>query len=196
MCSKASYRRQLRALRRQLTTAQRQTEEQHLLTRLLRLLAHRRPRRIASYYPMGAEINPTIQAGQWREDGELYWPQIRHTGLRFAAANSKQLEQSSVGAWQPTNSARAAPLWSFSAVVMPLLACDRSGYRLGQGGGYYDRALARSAWHRPLLVGVGYDCQLVAKLPHEPHDQTLDLFLSASHALAFTPKGHRWLTGY
>lgn len=196
MSSKALYRQQLRTHRRQLPLDQRRSEQQALQQRLFQLFAHRGPRRIASYCPMGAEIDPSLSHGQWRSQGQVYWPQIRRTGLGFAMADTSALQRSHVGALQPRETAAAVPAWALSVMVLPLLGCDLAGYRLGQGGGYYDRALARCAWHRPLLVGVGFDCQLVAELPREPHDQPLDIFLSASHALAFTPKGHRWLTGY
>lgn len=196
MCLKATFRQQLRSYRRQLSPEQRLCEQQALHRRLLKLMRHRGPRRIASYCPMGAEIDPLLVQGPWRPRSQLYWPQIMRSGLRFASADPSSLRRSRVGAWEPRDSAARRPLWALPVAVLPLLGCDRDGYRLGQGGGYYDRALARCAWHQPLLVGVGFDCQLVRELPREAHDQPLDIFLSASHALAFTPKGHRWLTGY
>jgi 5-formyltetrahydrofolate cyclo-ligase len=60
-------------------------------------------------------------------------------------------------------------------LIIPLLAFDHTGARLGYGGGYYDRTLEE--WRRlaaVLAVGVGYAFQLVASLPAEPHDERLD----------------------
>ena len=57
-------------------------------------------------------------------------------------------------------------------VVVPLVAFDCQGYRLGYGGGYYDRFLAGLS-HRPLVVGVAFKEQCVSSLPHEPHDVAL-----------------------
>lgn len=71
-----------------------------------------------------------------------------------------------------------APASAISLILLPLLAFDRSGVRLGSGGGYYDRSLAFAASlgpsARPLLVGVGYGLQEVAALRAEPWDVRMD----------------------
>jgi len=60
-------------------------------------------------------------------------------------------------------------------VLLPLLAFDQAGGRLGYGGGYYDRTLgALGADHEIRKVGVGFDEQEVEDLPKEGHDQLLD----------------------
>jgi 5-formyltetrahydrofolate cyclo-ligase len=60
-------------------------------------------------------------------------------------------------------------------VLAPLLACDERGWRLGYGGGYYDRTLRRLRGDGAVLaVGVGYDEQVVAAVPHEDFDEPLD----------------------
>ena len=70
-----------------------------------------------------------------------------------------------------------------AVVLVPALAIDRAGFRLGQGGGYYDRLLAdvpRHADGGPLLVAVVHDDELVDALPHEPHDRPVDAVLTPS----------------
>jgi 5-formyltetrahydrofolate cyclo-ligase len=69
-----------------------------------------------------------------------------------------------------------APRVTPALVLVPLLAFDRAGYRLGYGGGYYDRTIAalRQAPIPPLIIGVGYDFQEVAALTTEAHDTKLD----------------------
>jgi 5-formyltetrahydrofolate cyclo-ligase len=60
-------------------------------------------------------------------------------------------------------------------LVVPLLAFDRQGYRLGYGGGFYDRTLAElRARGKPLAVGVGYAGQEVDRVPRADYDQRLD----------------------
>ena len=64
-------------------------------------------------------------------------------------------------------------------VITPLLAFDRFGGRIGQGGGHYDRTLALLRARSPVLVlGLAYAGQQVAGLPLEPHDQRLDAILT------------------
>ncbi len=69
----------------------------------------------------------------------------------------------------------AAPLLEPDVLLVPLLAFDAEGYRLGQGGGYYDRTLARLRAARPIIaVGVAHAFQELDEVPHDPLDQRLD----------------------
>ncbi len=73
-----------------------------------------------------------------------------------------------------------APTCAPSILLVPLLACDRQGNRLGYGGGYYDRTIRKlHASPKGLLtIGVGFACQQVLQLPREPHDETLDALVT------------------
>jgi 5-formyltetrahydrofolate cyclo-ligase len=76
-----------------------------------------------------------------------------------------------------------APEVTPAVVLAPLLAFDAAGYRLGYGGGFYDRTLARlrAAGH-VLAIGVGYAAQEVAAVPREPTDQPLDWIVTEQGA--------------
>ena len=75
-------------------------------------------------------------------------------------------------------------------VIVPLLAFDRDGVRLGQGGGYYDRALKALRDTREVFVlGLAYSGQETANLPREPHDQALDAILTEKEYIAVTDTG-------
>jgi len=65
-------------------------------------------------------------------------------------------------------------------MLVPLAAFDRRGHRIGYGGGYYDRAIARlhQKGLQPTLIGIAFDCQEVASVPDEPHDVRLDAVLT------------------
>jgi 5-formyltetrahydrofolate cyclo-ligase len=68
----------------------------------------------------------------------------------------------------------AAAVRPRSLVVLPGVAFDREGNRLGRGGGHYDRAFADTPVGQPMLVGVGWDFQRVDRVPHGPADRRLD----------------------
>jgi 5-formyltetrahydrofolate cyclo-ligase len=72
--------------------------------------------------------------------------------------------------------ARPVPLWSLDLLLMPLVAFDDQGNRLGMGGGFYDRTLAELARRpaRPRLLGVAYEFQRVAELPTADWDMPMD----------------------
>ncbi|MCU0881313.1 MAG: hypothetical protein MUF14_01445 [Hyphomonadaceae bacterium] len=73
-------------------------------------------------------------------------------------------------------------------VLVPLIAFDLSGGRLGQGGGYYDATLAgwHEQGHRPATVGIAFACQAVPAVPRAPHDQLLDWIVTQHGAYRAT----------
>lgn len=72
-------------------------------------------------------------------------------------------------------------------LLVPLLAVDRDGYRLGYGAGFYDRTLAalRARGPRPLAVGIAYEAQRVEAVPREPTDEPLDWLVTEAGAARF-----------
>jgi 5-formyltetrahydrofolate cyclo-ligase len=71
-------------------------------------------------------------------------------------------------------------------LLIPLVAFDRAGHRLGMGGGYYDRALASLRnWKPMLLIGVAHDLQEVQELAPEPWDIKLDGVVTESELILF-----------
>ena len=87
-----------------------------------------------------------------------------------------ELENNNHGVKAPLAS---APELVPDLLLVPLLAFDAKGYRLGQGGGYYDRTLAASG---ALAVGLAYAGQEIDKVPHESHDARLDWIVTEAWA--------------
>jgi 5-formyltetrahydrofolate cyclo-ligase len=73
------------------------------------------------------------------------------------------------------------------ALIVPLLACDAEGWRLGYGGGFYDRTLRRLRGRKNVTaLGVGFDAQLLDEpVPHGPDDERLDWLLTDRRVCAF-----------
>jgi 5-formyltetrahydrofolate cyclo-ligase len=63
------------------------------------------------------------------------------------------------------------------ALIIPLVGFDGAGYRLGYGGGYYDRTLA-AAPRRPFCIGLGYDEMRLATIYPQPHDIPMDVIVT------------------
>jgi 5-formyltetrahydrofolate cyclo-ligase len=97
--------------------------------------------------------------------------------LRFRRWNPQdRLEPDAFGIPSPP---RSAPELVPNLVIAPLLAFDRTGGRLGQGAGHYDRTLAELRRDRPVfLLGLGFAGQEVEALPQDAHDQRLDAILT------------------
>ena len=76
--------------------------------------------------------------------------------------------------------AEEMPVITPDVLIVPLLAFDRHGHRLGYGGGYYDRTIEHARSHGTLkaAIGVAYSCQEARSLPTETHDQRLDTIVT------------------
>lgn len=93
------------------------------------------------------------------------------------------LEAGAFGTLQPT--ARRAVV-DPEVLIVPLLAVDEEGWRLGYGGGFYDRTLeGLRNKRRVTAIGVGFNEQIVPEVPHELNDQRLDWLLTDKRACAF-----------
>ena len=80
------------------------------------------------------------------------------------------------GIRQPLDS---APEEAPGLMLVPLLAFDRRGFRVGYGGGFYDRTLAAArAGRRIVAIGLGFACQEVARVPTDRYDQPVDMILT------------------
>jgi 5-formyltetrahydrofolate cyclo-ligase len=158
---------------------------------LTRLFPDPKGKVAAVYYGLGAEIETRHLADWLIEQGwTLALPSVegpvskkgdgRLVFRRWAPGDPLVHDEIGLNAPDP-----ASPALEPDLVVTPLLAFDRDGRRLGQGGGYYDRALeALRARKRVFMLGLAYVGQETHGLPDEPHDQRLDAILTESEYIA------------
>lgn len=128
---------------------------------------------ISGYWPMAGEMDPRpLMAALIARGHRLCLPVVEGRGaaLVFRAwTPGDALVEAVFGTRVPTPDQDAM---TPDALLVPLLAFDRAGHRLGYGGGYYDRTLA--ALSDPLAIGIAFGFQEVDEVPHDAHDQTLD----------------------
>ena len=84
------------------------------------------------------------------------------------------------GVREPVSGCAEIPFEKFDLVLVPGMAFDLSGNRLGRGRGFYDRMLAQASG---IKCGVGYDFQLLEKIPTEPHDARVNFILTPSRCV-------------
>ncbi len=182
--SRQTLRRQLRQRRRALSpNAQRRAGQ--TLTRQLRnhpWLA--KAKKVALYWPADGELDPRPLAKMlWRMGVNCYLP-VLHPWLKrklwftpFTAQT--RFRRNRFGIPEPL-AHQSAPLSAqhLDLVLTPLVGFDRTGGRLGMGGGFYDATFAfkrRTPGHRkPKLIGLAHSCQEVERLPLEAWDIPLD----------------------
>lgn len=161
-----------------LSPAERRRAARAAAHQLLRCRELRRVERIAIYLSHGSELDtaPLLRALH-RRGLHVYVPVIlRDQCLNFVRLHpATRLRRGRLGIRQPARLRPQCNVKQLQLIVLPLLGFDSQGRRLGQGGGYYDRALAaRRHSHRPLRIGYAYSAQEVAVVPSEPWDQALD----------------------
>lgn len=121
---------------------------------------------------MSGEPSLALFNEKLRQSNRLVLPEIEGSALVWRLAG--ELVAGPMGTKSPTG--KIVNLADIGLMLIPALAIDHQGHRLGRGGGYYDRALAEVAGtslHRgdkPIRFGVIYSHELVADLPHLPHD--------------------------
>ncbi|EKD73911.1 MAG: hypothetical protein ACD_45C00148G0001, partial [uncultured bacterium] len=121
---------------------------------------------------------PLIRA-IWQSNKICYLPILQTTrALKFAQYHEGDLlKPNQFSILEPENNASMIDPMRLDLVIMPLVAYDKTGNRLGTGGGYYDRTFAFKKTHphqKPCLLGFTYASQEAMGLPHDPWDILLD----------------------
>jgi 5-formyltetrahydrofolate cyclo-ligase len=142
---------------------------------------------VTGFWPINDEldIRPLMQA--LADAGcQLALPVVQGKGrpLVFRAwSPGEPLDAGVFGTAHPTAD---RPALEPDALLVPLLACDEEGWRVGYGGGFYDRTLRGLRARRSVVaVGVGFSLQFIKAVPHGADDERLDWLLTDKRACAF-----------
>jgi 5-formyltetrahydrofolate cyclo-ligase len=170
MSNRAQLRKQCLHARESLGTAARREASRAICRRLHRSHHYWGARHIAFYWPMGAEVDLRELLGAALREGKRCYLPVMRPGRRLWFARyraGERLVPNFYGIPEPPHAAARdrLPPPLLDLVCVPLAGFDRSGTRLGLGGGYYDRSFAflRGLRSKPRLVGTGFACQ---ELPH------------------------------
>lgn len=174
---KRRVRRSLAQLRRSVLPDEAERAAGSIASRLLAEAAVRRARRIALYAALADEV-PTRRLfdALCSLRQPLLFPRVQPDDqLAFAVVNDwSELRPGRYGVLEPPAQAAVTRLEEGDLVLVPGVAFDRAGNRLGRGQGFYDRAFPASAPRPPLLIGVAYEIQLVEAVPHAEPDRRVE----------------------
>ncbi|MDU9006332.1 5-formyltetrahydrofolate cyclo-ligase [Sedimentitalea todarodis] len=152
---------------------------------LSELLAGYRGVPLAGYLPIRTEIDPLPAMAEAAAHGPVGLPVITGAGLplRFSKWEPDMpLRESTFGTRVPQQDDFFEP----EMLIVPLVAFDATGGRLGYGGGFYDRTLELLRARRATLaIGFAFDAQEAESLPLEATDQPLDFLVTESRVLSF-----------
>ncbi|MBQ6431913.1 MAG: 5-formyltetrahydrofolate cyclo-ligase [Oscillospiraceae bacterium] len=174
---KETLRQEMRIKRQEMREEEIAAASDELAARLFAHPLYRAAKTLYVYLSANQEVRTEEIIRQARCDGKrVAAPRVCGSELRFFfLAEDTRLEAGSFGILEPVDAEEAND--PTALVLLPGLAFDRSGYRLGYGGGFYDRFLARENAHPTVALCYGF--QLLDNLPHEPHDVTAAAVLTA-----------------
>ena len=188
--------RQKKRQQRSLLSASEQTQHARLLAeQLLTLPVFTHSRRIAAYLSNDSEINPVhIIEQAWKLNKQVYLPVLsaHENSLLFSPyEKDSQMRKNQFGidepVCQPEHQLKAERL---DLILLPLVAFDDQGNRLGMGGGFYDRSLANVRQNtRPIrLIGLAHEIQKTSQLEVQSWDVPLDAVVTESKFYDFGAK--------
>ena len=150
------------------------------------VLAGYRGAPVAGFMPIGTEIDPSPALSEASAHGPVGLPVIEAAGapLRFALYTpGMQMVEGAFKALIPVELTWMVP----EIVIVPLVAWDAQGGRLGYGGGFYDRTLEGLRARGPVLaIGFAFNAQQAEALPLEPTDQPLDMIVTEDRIVQFS----------
>lgn len=147
-------------------------------------------RTVLAYGATPEEIDPALAVEALRECGAtIAYPRIEAPGVlgMHIVDEETELVHGPYGLTEPTADAPRVEPHTIDAVIVPGVAFDEECWRLGYGGGYYDRLL-------PLLrrdcprIAVAYDEQVLRSIPTEEHDVRLDAVVTPTRVIRRTPR--------
>jgi 5-formyltetrahydrofolate cyclo-ligase len=175
----------MRRLREGLAPADRQERSCRIAERLWGLEAFWRAKRVLFYAAGGGEVETLPLLERWIEEGrKVILPRVEGEGMILVEVDGlKDLAPGFRGLLEPkTDRGRVVPWAEVEIALVPGLAFDLDGNRLGRGGGHYDRTLARVD-PKALTIGLAFDFQVVDRLPVEARDVPVDCVVTESRMI-------------
>ena len=142
---------------------------------------------VSGFMPLKSEINPLPLMQKLAQSGaRLALPTIAGRGRPLIMRAWQWGEALDRGQWDIREPKPEAAEVEPDILLVPLLAFDRSGHRVGYGAGYYDMTINRLRSHKPVTaIGIAFAVQEVAAVPATPRDARLDLVLTEREVIAF-----------
>lgn len=189
--SRREQRATLLARRQAVPLAQRRAWDSRITERLLRAFPVRAPLTVAFYWPMQGEFDPRFAIRAWRQAGaRAALPVVRakHSPLEFREWWPGVATRPGVFALpEPQGTPTLRP----DVLLIPPIGFDAAAFRLGYGGGFYDRTLAAME-PPPLKIGVGYELSRMDSIGPLPHDIPMDIVVTEAGIYPAEPVRERW----
>lgn len=185
MMEKNDIRRKIKALRTMMLDIEKAQAAEEVFARLENTAAFMLAEKILMYHSLPDELPTRRFLAKWKERKHFYLPRVNGVNLDILPYDESKLELGSFHIEEPSGN-DTVDAADIEMVVVPAVAYDARGNRLGRGKGFYDRFLASTP---AVKVGVGYDFQLLDEIPAEPHDVPMDIVITQKSTIVLkTPE--------
>jgi len=186
LLDRQDIRNQIRHMRRSLTADQQQRAAEQVAEHAVNFVPIQQAQNIALFLSVDGELNtrPLI-AKLWQQKKQVYLPVLHPfcpgqlLFVRYDANTQLQPNRLRIPE-PPLTVSNLLPVSELDVVLMPLVAFDRHGHRLGMGGGFYDRTLQNWRQQRLVAIGLAHECQQVDYLPVAEWDVPLSAMITPS----------------
>lgn len=173
---KSHIRRKINAMRRMLSEEERQSAAEDVFARLEQTAAFLLADTVLMYHSLPDELSTRGFLKKWGGRKRFFLPRVNGVNLDILPYDESRLELGSFHIEEPTGTDTVDPS-EIELMIIPAVAYDRRGNRLGRGKGFYDRLLGEV---KATKIGVGYEFQLVDEIPVEEHDVPMDMVITQS----------------
>lgn len=163
-------------MRRMLEEHERISAAAEVFDRLERTAAFVMADKVLMYHSLPDELSTHDFLRKWGSKKKFFLPRVNGVNLDILPYDESRLELGSFHIEEPTGN-DFVDVDDIELIIVPAVAYDRRGNRLGRGKGFYDRLLASA---KATKIGVGYEFQLVDDIPSEPHDVPVDYVITQS----------------
>lgn len=171
---KNEIRRKIKALRSMLLDHEKMSAAEEVFEQLEKTAAFLLADRILMYHSLPDELSTHKFLDKWHDRKRFFLPRVNGVNLEILPYDKSRLELGAFHIEEPTGD-ETVSADEIELVIVPAVAYDRKGNRLGRGKGFYDRLLAST---KATKIGVGYEFQIVDEIPAEPHDVPMDMVIS------------------
>lgn len=188
--AKAALRKQVLARREALPDDARRAAELAIEKRVFALTKYERAKCVMAYMSFGMEMDVTaiVEAIIW-SGKKLVLPRVNRATKTLSLHRVENMADLVAGVWsirEPRADLPTVTIDAIDLVLMPGVAFDIQGNRLGYGAGFYDKLLVSTS-AQPTRVAATFDCQLVDAVPTDAHDQRVHVLITESRTIEITP---------
>ncbi len=176
---KREIRKRINEMRRMLTEMERINAANEVFERLENTAAFLLSDKILMYHSLPDELSTHRFLEKWNNRKKFFLPRVNGVNLEILPYDESRLELGAFHIEEPSGNNVVDPE-EIELIIVPAVAYDRKGNRLGRGKGFYDRLLQST---KASKIGVGYEFQLIEELPVEEHDIPMDMVITQKSSI-------------